>query len=70
MPKLNGGSENILYLIAMAKGKFVGAFQKCLHIEALEKAKPHPRFQKILPASKKKKPISRRVIHALIAASY
>jgi hypothetical protein len=24
MPKLNGGSENILYLIALAKGKFVG----------------------------------------------
>ena len=38
------------------------------HIEALEKAKPHPHFQKILPASKKKKPLSRRVNHALIAA--
>ena len=37
MPKLNGVSENILYLIAFAKGKFVGAFQKCPHLKALEK---------------------------------
>ena len=57
-----------LYLIVLAKGKFVGAFQKCLHIEALEKAKPYPRFQKLPPASKKKKPLSRRGYHALIAA--
>ena len=49
MPKLNGVSENILYLIALAKGKFVGAFQKCLHIEALEKAKPCSYFQDIPP---------------------
>ena len=69
MPKLNGVSENILYLIALAKGKFVGAFQKCLHIEALEKAKPCPYFQNLPPASKKKKPLSRRGNHALIAAS-
>ena len=62
MPKLNGVSENILYLIALAKGKFVGAFQKCLHIEALEKAKPCPYFQNLPPASKKKKPLSRRGI--------
>ena len=68
MPKLNGVSENILYLIALAKGKFVGAFQKCLHIEALEKAKPYPHFQNLPPASKKKKPLSRRGNHALIAA--
>ena len=57
-----------LYLIALAKGKFVGAFQKCLHIEALEKAKPCPYFQNLPPTSKRKKPLSRRVNHALIAA--
>ena len=68
MPKLNGVSENILYLIAFAKGKFVGAFQKCPHLKALEKAKPHPHFQNLPPASKKKKPLSQRGNHALIAA--
>ena len=57
-----------LYLIALATGEFVGSFQKCLHIEALEKAKPYPHFQKLPSANKKKKPLSRRVNHALIAA--
>ena len=38
------------------------------YIEALEKAKPHPYFQNLPPASKKKKPLSRRVNHALITA--
>ena len=59
-----------LYLIALATGEFVGAFQKCLHIEALEKTKPYPHFQKLPSANKKKKPLSRRVNHALIAAAY
>ena len=57
-----------LYLIALAKCKFVGAFQKYLYIEALKKAKPCPYFQNLPPASKKKKPLSRRGNHALIAA--
>ena len=68
MPKLNGVYKTFLYLIALAKGKFVGAFQKCHHIEALKKAKPCSYFQNLPPASKKKKPLSRRVNHALIAA--
>ena len=37
------------------------------HIEALGKVKPHPHFQNLPPANKKKKPLSRRVNHALIA---
>ena len=36
----------------------------------MEKAKPHPLFPKLSPASKKKKPLSRRDNHALIAANY
>ena len=54
MPKLNGVSENILYLIAFAKGKFVGAFQKCPHLKALEKAKPCPIFRIYRPQAKRK----------------
>ena len=54
MPKLNGVSENILYLIALAKGKFVGAFQKCPHLKALEKAKPCPIFRIYRPQAKRK----------------
>ena len=74
MPKLNGVDKTFLYLIALAKGKFVGSnpifFEKTPHIVALEKAKPYPHFQNLPPASKKKKPLSRRVNHALIAAIF
>ena len=73
MPKLNGVHENILYLIALAANKFVEStaifLKKCPHIEASEKAKPHPFFQKLPPEKKKKKPLSRRGNHALIAAT-
>ncbi|MBQ4120252.1 MAG: hypothetical protein IJD45_07690 [Clostridia bacterium] len=64
-------SKKVNHLIALATDKFVGSnpffFKKSPHIEALEKAKPHPHFQNLPPASKKKKPLSRRVNHALIA---
>ena len=55
MPNLNGGSKTFLYLIALATGKFVGAFQKYPHIETLEKAKPHPHFQRITVREQKEK---------------
>ena len=50
--------------------KLNGASEKSSHIEALGKAKPHPYFQILPTASKKKKPLSRRDNHALIAANY
>lgn len=59
--KTKRGSKTFLYLLALVTSKFVGAFQKCLHIEALKKAKPCPYFQNLPPESKKKKPLSRRV---------
>ena len=48
--------------------KLNGASEKSSHIEALGKAKPYPHFQKLPPTNKKKKPLSRRVNHAWIAA--
>ena len=71
MPKLNGGSKTFLYLIALTTDKFVGStqifFSTSPHIETLGKTKPYPHFQNLPPASKKKKPLSRRGHHALIA---
>ena len=41
-------SKIVIYLIALATDKFVGStpisFENSPHIEALEKAKPHPLF--------------------------
>ena len=72
MPKSNGGSKTFLYLIALTTDKFVGStqifFSTSPHIETLGKTKPYPHFQNLPPASQKKKPLSRRVNHALIAA--
>ena len=56
------------HLVAIGNIKIKRGKQNIPHIEALEKAKPHPHFQKLLPASKKKKPLSRRGNHALIVA--
>ena len=65
-------SKKVLYLIALATSKFVGSaasfLEKSPHKEALVKAKPHPLFSKFTVRDKKKKPLSRRVYHALIAA--
>lgn len=40
-----------------------------LHIKVLKTAKPYPHFQKLPPEGIKKKPLSWRGNHALIAAS-
>ena len=63
--------KSISLLNSLGKGQIRRLFSKNIpNIEASGKAKPYPRFQKILPASKKKKPLSRRVNHALIAAIF
>ena len=49
-------AKKVLYFIILVTDNFVGSFQKNIsHIEALEKAKPYPLFQKLPPANKKKK---------------
>ena len=52
-------SKKVLYLIALATSKFVGAaasfLEKSPHKEALEKAKPHPPFSKITARKQKEK---------------
>ena len=54
-PKLNGVSENILYLIALAKGKFVGYFQKISLIQKpRERQNRTPVFKKYCPQAKRK----------------
>ena len=55
MPKLNGVSENILYLIALAKGKFVGAFQKNPSYRSLGKGKTVPPFSGFTARKQKEK---------------
>ena len=55
MPKLNRVSENILYLIALAASKFVGAFQKILSYKSLGKGKTAPPFSNFTARKQKEK---------------
>ena len=68
-PDLLDAKQKSSLLNSLCNGQIRRLFSKNIpHIEALRKAKPYPRFQKLPPASKKKKPLSRRGNHALIAA--
>ena len=57
MPKLNGASENILYLIALAAGEFVGltAFSLTPSYRNLRKDKTVPPFSEFTARKKKEK---------------
>ena len=48
-------SKKVLYLIALAASKFVGAFQKILSYRSLEKGKTVPPFSKFTAHKQKKK---------------
>ena len=58
------------HLVAVGNVEIKRGCKTFLYLIALGKAKPYPYFQKLPPESKKKKPLSRRVIHALIAAIF
>ena len=65
-PSLNSHENGVLRGYFFKNSKNV--YKHSSHLIALGKIKPHPRFQNLLPKSEKKKPLSRRVNHALIAA--
>ena len=66
--KTKRGERKYSLLNSLGKGKIRRRFSKMPSFKSLGKSKTVPYFQNLPPASKKKKPLSRRGNHTLIAA--